>query len=239
MNLPGQFSEKERDIQNMFSAGAGKYDLLNRVISFGRDVSWRRFAVKKAVIGPNSRILDLACGTGDVAIEIARQTRQNSKILGVDFSKNMLDLAANKVRKRGLSRYIFFQKGRAEELPFSDEVFDAVFIAFGIRNVPNIKKGISEIYRVLKEGGKIVILEFTPPKKSFFSFLPWLYIRYILPEIGRIFSGSKDSYKYLPRSISNFYRPEEVKSMLTGIGFKEVKYYYLNFKLVVTYLGRK
>ncbi len=228
-----------KEVQEMFSAGAGKYDLVNRVISFRRDVYWRRVAVSRAGISPDSLILDLATGTGDVAIEVAKRTPDDVKIIGVDFCSEMIELAIKKVGEQKLNDRISFQQGKAEDLPFSDGTFDRVIVAFGVRNFSDIYRGIKEIYRVLKDDGMVIILEFTLPETGFFSRFSWFYIKNILPRIGSMISGWKSGYLYLTNSIHQFSKPEELKAIMDNSGFVEVKYTTLTFGVAAIHWGVK
>lgn len=228
-----------KEIQEMFSAGAGRYDLVNRVISFRQDIYWRRIAVDRARIELNGLVLDLATGTGDVAIEVARRTPDSVKIVGVDFCNDMIDLAIKKTRILKLKDRISFQEGRAEELPFSDNAFDRVIVAFGVRNFMDIYQGMKEIYRVLKNEGAVVILEFTLPRGDFISRLAWFYIKHVLPCIGGLISDWRNGYRYLSDSIGRFFKPEELKSIMTDIGFEDVAYERLTFGVATIHTGFK
>ncbi|MDY6863661.1 MAG: ubiquinone/menaquinone biosynthesis methyltransferase, partial [Thermodesulfobacteriota bacterium] len=207
--------EKRNKIQKMFSAGSKRYDLLNRILSFGQDISWRKKAISQANIPESGLVLDLATGTGDVAILTARNSSSQVKIVALDLTKKMLELAKAKIKKSGLHSRISFLLGAVEETPCLDGTFDCITIAFGLRNVSDINSGINEIKRVLKEGGRVVILEFSKPCKGIISKAAWFYIKNILPAIGWIISGSFASYKYLPDSISSYLTPLEISSLLS------------------------
>ncbi len=173
-------------IRTMFSSIAPRYDLLNRMLSFGADIYWRRFAVNRLPKVKNARFLDVATGTCDVALEIVRRFPDDTKVVGVDFSEKMLELGKEKVRNAGYQDRIDIRPGDATSLPFEDNVFDGAIIAFGIRNVQDYKKGLSEMARVVKGGGKVVILEFTSVQSRFFQPLFHLYITKVMPFIGEI-----------------------------------------------------
>ena len=224
-------------IQNMFSNIASRYDLLNKILSLGIDRGWRKFAISKLpeVVGGN--FLDVATGTCDVALEIIRGRPAGTKVTGVDFSKGMLELGKEKVKNAGLEDRIETRFADATELPFEDNIFDGSIIAFGIRNVQDYKKGISEMSRVVKSGGKVVILEFTSVQNRFFQPIFHFYISTILPFIGELISGKKGAYKYLPDSMLNFPAPEEFKKAMEETGLLNVTYQKLTFGAAVVYTG--
>ena len=224
-------------IQTMFSTIAHRYDLLNRVLSLGIDKSWRTFAVKQLPRAEHARYLDVATGTCDVALEIIRQCPPDTRVTGVDFSEGMLKLGAEKVLNAGLQGRIELRPADVTALPFDDNVFDASIIAFGIRNVQDTKKGISEMGRVVKSGGKVVILEFTSSQSRFFQPVFHFYISRVLPFIGEVVSGKKGAYKYLPDSMLNFPAPEKFSCLMEEAGLKDVKYYKLTFGAAVVYVG--
>lgn len=225
-------------IQSMFSAIAPRYDLLNKLLSLGRDRYWRRFAVNQLPIIKEGLFLDAATGTGDVALEIIKQ-RPDARVIGVDFSDKMIELGKEKILETGNQDKIELRFGDITSLPFEDKTFDAAIIAFGIRNIPDYKKGIGEMARVVKDGGKIAILEFTIVQSQFFKLPFRLYLSKVLPVIGGIFSGRKGAYKYLSDSVLDFPEPEEFKKIMEEIGLKEVKYYPLTFSIVTVHVGIK
>lgn len=224
-------------IQNMFSTIAPRYDLLNRILSLGIDGYWRRFAVRQLPKNKNARFLDVATGTCDVALEIIKRFPPDAKVVGVDFSEGMLGLGKEKVRKAGLEDRIEVRFADVTSLPFEDQTFDASIIAFGIRNVQDYKKGISEMGRVVKSGGKVVILEFTSIQSRFFKPLYVFYITRVLPFIGELISGKKGAYKYLPASMLNFPSPEVFKQAMEETGLKDVKYHKLSFGIAAVHVG--
>jgi len=223
-------------IQTMFSTIAHRYDLLNRVLSLGIDRSWRRFAVSQLPRAENPLYLDVATGTCDVAIEIVQQI-SGSSVVGVDFSEGMLDIGKDKVRDAGYQGRIDVRFGDAANLPFDDNEFNGSIIAFGIRNVQDYKKGISEMGRVVKSGGKVVILEFTTIQNRFFKPLYRFYISKVLPFIGEIISGKKGAYKYLPASMLAFPVPDELKNIMEETGLTDVRYYKLTLGAVAVHVG--
>jgi demethylmenaquinone methyltransferase/2-methoxy-6-polyprenyl-1,4-benzoquinol methylase len=226
-------------IQTMFSTIAPRYDLLNRVLSLGIDGHWRRFAVAQLPRVENARFLDVATGTCDVALEIVKRFPPDSKIVGVDFSEGMLELGKEKVRRAGYRDRIDIRFADVTSLPFEDNAFDASIIAFGIRNVQDYKRGISEMGRVVRRGGKVVILEFTSIQNPFFRTPYRFYITKVLPLIGELVSGKKGAYRYLPSSMIGFPAPEEFKKAMEETGLREVKYYKLTFGIAAVHVGIK
>ncbi len=224
-------------IRTMFSTIAPRYDLLNRILSLGIDRSWRTFAVNQLPKVENARFVDIATGTCDVALEIIKQHPPGTKVSGVDFSEGMLDLGREKVKEAGLSDRIDVRVGDATDLPFEDNTFDGSTIAFGIRNVQDYKKGISEMARVVKKGGKVVILEFTSVQSRFFRPLYVFYITKVLPFIGECVSGKKGAYKYLPDSMLDFPPPEKFKQAMEESGLRDVTFHQLSFGISAVHVG--
>jgi demethylmenaquinone methyltransferase/2-methoxy-6-polyprenyl-1,4-benzoquinol methylase len=231
-------SKDPAKIRTMFSSIAPRYDLLNRLLSLGFDSYWRRFAVNQLPEIENAKFLDVATGTCDVALEIVKRY-PNAKVVGVDFSEGMLVLGKEKVKKAGLQEKIEIRFADVTALPFDDNTFDASIIAFGIRNVQDYRKGIEELGRVLKSGGKVVILEFTSIQNRFFRIPYRFYITKILPLIGEIISGKKGAYKYLPSSMLEFPGPEEFKKVIEETGLQDVTYYKLTFGITTVHVGTK
>ncbi len=194
---------KKMRVRAMFDSIAPRYDLLNHLLSFGVDRLWRRRLVAGVAAEGPSRILDVAAGTGDVAIALARRLPQ-ARITGIDLSDEMLAVGRGKVARRGLDDRIGLVQGDAEKLPFSDGAFDAVTIGFGIRNFGSIEAGLAEAFRVLRRGGRLSILEFSTPRGRFFGPLYRLYFHRILPLVGRLVSRDKAAYTYLPESVDHF-----------------------------------
>lgn len=209
---------KKEQVEQMFDSIAGKYDFLNRLLSLRIDVLWRNRVVKLLRPLKPKRILDVATGTGDLAIALCRLNPE--KITGLDLSQNMLDAGKIKIAQKQLSGIIEMVKGDSENLGFANESFDAVTVAFGVRNFENLEAGLREIHRVLKPGGMFIILEFskvkTFPLKQFYH----VYFSYITPWIGKIFSKDNKAYTYLPKSVAVFPEGEELCHILQGLGFK-------------------
>jgi demethylmenaquinone methyltransferase/2-methoxy-6-polyprenyl-1,4-benzoquinol methylase len=224
-------------IQAMFSTIAHRYDILNAVLSLGIDRYWRKFAVNQLPRAEHARYLDVATGTCDVALEIMKQFPPDTKVVGGDFSEGMLERGREKIRESGYQERIDIRFADVTDMPFEDNSFDGSIIAFGIRNVQDYKKGISEMGRVVKSGGKVVILEFTSVQSRFFRPMYIFYITRVLPFIGEIISGKKGAYKYLPDSMLNFPAPEEFKNAMEETGLLDVKYFKLSFGITAVHIG--
>ncbi len=220
---------KNKQIAEMFSNISPTYDLLNHLLSFNIDKMWRKKAVSLLY---GSAFLDVATGTGDVLLEI-KERFDTPKLVGVDLSLNMLKIAK---RKAGFSQFVC---APAERLPFSDNVFDGVIIAFGLRNVVDRVSALFEFKRVLKSGGKLVILEFNRPVNRFFGRLYEFYSFTFMPFIGRLISKDKNAYTYLPKSIRRFPDVEFLKSMMESVGFRDVYYQPLTFGVSFIHCGVK
>jgi demethylmenaquinone methyltransferase/2-methoxy-6-polyprenyl-1,4-benzoquinol methylase len=234
-----QIENKSQKIQGMFNAISHRYDLLNGLLSFGRDKSWRKRGVRMLELQPGSHLLDLACGTGDVALTAARIYPGLSQITGMDFSENMLTLARAKFADKQIAVTHEFRFGDATELPLDDSSVDAVTIAFGIRNVVDVPKALSEIHRVLTPSGKLMILEFAPPSGKVFGKLFHFYFNSILPRIGGWISGQPEAYKYLPKSVGEFYSVEKLSQLITDAQLNVTQVKKLTFGVCVAYLAQK
>lgn len=231
-------SRKGEQIQAMFGAIASRYDLLNRLLSFGIDTRWRRFAVRLVKSPADGCILDIATGTGDMALEIAATTRASVSIVGIDFCKEMIEIAAEKVRHSRYSERINYAIAPCEATPFPDGSFDSVTIAFGIRNVDNRMQGLREMYRILKTGGRVVILEFSTPRSKLVKAVYHWYFHRLLPVIGGLFSRF-DAYKYLPDSVLEFPSQAEFKHTMSEAGFLNAIHYTRTFGIVSIYVAEK
>lgn len=219
----------------MFSEIAPRYDLLNRLLSFGADLRWRRRAVELALERHPGRILDLATGTGDLALLLKRQAPK-AEVVGADFAPPMLELARKKARERGLE--VRFLEADALALPFPDGHFEAITIAFGFRNFADYERALKELYRVLAPGGRLVILEFPPPPTGAFGLVYRLYFQRVLPLLGGLISGSFGAYRYLPESVEAFPPPEALKALMEEAGFS-VRYEVLTFGVAAIHVGDK
>lgn len=233
-----RLTTKGEHIRDMFNSIAPRYDFLNRLLSLGIDRRWRKFAVRKILYAQNGHVLDVATGTADVALEIAAATPSSVMITGVDFSEQMIELGIEKVRKAGLERRISLKVAPCEAIPYEDGTFDSATIAFGIRNVVDRLAGLKEILRVLKPGGRIVILEFSNPRSETFKALYNFYFLRVLPVVGGLFSNFS-AYKYLPDSVLEFPSQEDFKATMVSAGFKIVNHYDLTFGIATVYTGDK
>ena len=227
---------KKKQVTQMFDKIAGSYDFLNHTLSFGMDNIWRKIAIKKLSNNP-ATILDIATGTGDFAISASKYT--NATITGIDISQGMLDVGVEKINKKGLTDRIQLQLADSENLPFQDNSYDAITAGFGVRNFEDLNKGLAEMYRTLKSGGKVAILEPSEPThfplKQFYK----LYFHHILPFIGGIISNDKNAYSYLPDSVSAFPSGDNFLNELVKVGFKESKHIPLSFGIVSLYVAIK
>ena len=224
--------------RKMFTSIAPRYDFLNRLLSVGQDKYWRQRAIDLLDPMGKERILDVATGTGDMVIEVAKRNL-SVQIFGIDFSQRMLDLGRVKIAQNGYKQAVSFQIGSGECLPFANESFDGIICAFGIRNFANVQLGLREFYRVLKPGGRIVILEFSVPKNQFLNTVYEWYFNLILPKIGNLISGHSNAYTYLPESVANFPNQKKFVEWIEKVGFKKVSFTELTFGIVSIHRGFK
>lgn len=228
---------KKQEVATMFNKIAHRYDMLNHLLSLNIDKLWRKKATRLIAKQNPKKIIDLATGTADLAIALAKLKPQ--RIDGVDISEEMLKIGKSKVKKKKLDSIVFLQQADAEALPFADETFDAASVAFGVRNFENLEKGLAEMYRVLNRGGVAVILEFTLPQKSpmrqFYNF----YFNNILPTIGKLLSKSKDAYTYLPESVKKFPQNDDFLQLMKQAEFKNCTYKSLGLGIAAIYRGEK
>lgn len=230
---------KKEFVKKMFDNIAPDYDRLNHLLSLDVDKLWRRYALKEVVDGTRQVVLDVACGTGDSTVAVARAAAPGSRIVGSDISTGMMSFVLEKARKAGVEDRVTVEQGDCEDLPYADEEFDRVTCAFGVRNFEHKEKGLEEMHRVLKPGGKVVILELSVPGNPFIAVLYGLYLKHLLPFIGGMISGEKAAYKYLPASVYAFPKPEAFSRMLEEAGFREVRHKYLSLGLCSMYTGKK
>jgi demethylmenaquinone methyltransferase/2-methoxy-6-polyprenyl-1,4-benzoquinol methylase len=229
---------KKEQVARMFDNISGNYDFLNHFLSLGIDKGWRKKAVGKLRNLNPQVVLDVATGTGDFAIQSYR-TLKPSRIVGIDISEGMLEVGRKKILAKKLSDIIQLQSGDSENIPFEENKFDAVTVAFGVRNFENLGKGLGEIVRVMRPGGMLVILEFSHPTKFPFKQLYNFYFKFILPKIGRIVSRDKAAYTYLPESVEAFPDGQNFVDILQQTGFKEVTCQALTFGISTIYTARK
>jgi demethylmenaquinone methyltransferase/2-methoxy-6-polyprenyl-1,4-benzoquinol methylase len=227
---------KKSQVEDMFDNIAPKYDLLNRVLSLKIDVLWRNTLVKWMKNDNPQEVLDVATGTGDLAITIEKGT--GSKVIGLDLSQQMLNVGVIKIKKLNLDGKISMQKGDAENLPFEDNRFDAVSVAFGVRNFENLTKGLAELRRVVKDNKSVYILEFSKVE-GFLGPFYMFYFRNILPAIGRLVSKDNRAYTYLPDSVNAFPFGEKMRQILLDTGFKKVEYKKLSLGIATIYKATK
>lgn len=230
-------SGKKQQVAEMFNNISKNYDFLNHFLSLGIDILWRKKAIKLLKKDQPKHILDIATGTGDFAIEAL--ALKPEKIVGVDISEGMLSVGREKMKKKGYSDIIEMQLGDSEKLLFDDNTFDAVIVAFGVRNFENLEKGLADMNRVIKEGGKAVILEFSKPTKFPFKQLYNFYFKAILPKIGKVISKDNAAYTYLPESVEAFPDGKKFLEVLEKTGFKNTQCKSLTFGVSSIYIGEK
>lgn len=234
----GTEKSKKEQVASMFDQIAFKYDFLNRFLSVGIDVYWRKVAIKQIADIQPQNILDVATGTGDLAI-MTHKYLKPAHITGIDISAGMLEFGRKKIEKLGLEKVIELQLGDSEAINFPDNSFDAVTVAFGVRNFENLTLGLSEMYRVIRPGGKVMILEFSKPKKVWFKGIYNLYMNIVAPKAGEWLSKNKDAYQYLNQSIKAFPEGETFLHILQSVGFKQTNLKRLSLGICTIYCGTK
>ncbi len=235
--INSELSKKEQ-VADMFDNIAYRYDFLNRFLSVGIDIQWRKKAIRQLKEKNPKIILDVATGTADVAIMTAR-ILQPEKIIGIDISDGMLGFGRQKIEKLGLGNLIELLNGDSETIKFDDNSFDAVTVAFGVRNFQNLEKGLSEIKRVLKPGGKLVVLEFSKPKAAIVKQLYNVYMNVVAPNMGKLFSKNRNAYKYLDESIKKFPEGKNFTTILDNLGYTNTYCKPLSFGICSIYCGEK
>ena len=229
---------KKKQVAEMFNNIAFRYDFLNRFLSVGIDIYWRKKAIKElSVINPEY-ILDVATGTGDVAIMMAKYLSPK-KITGIDISEGMLGFGRQKIAKLKLENIIALQIGDSEAIQFADNSFDAITVAFGVRNFENLENGLKEMLRVLKPGGKLIVLEFSKPKKSFFKSLYTFYMKIITPSVGKLISKNAEAYQYLNDSVNAFPEGKNFLNILDKSGYTNTYLKALSLGISTIYCGSK
>lgn len=229
--------EREQYVQDLFRRVAPRYDFLNRLLSFRRDVAWRRFTARQAGLGPGGSVLDVATGTGDLAFDLAAVVGREGRVVGLDLTEEMLVRARRKADKLGLGDVCTFVQGNALDLPFGENEFDAATIAFGLRNVVDRERCLLEMKRVVRPGGRVLVLEFSRPVWPVFRQVYLLYFRYVLPWIGRLIQGDPDTYRYLPETVLAFPDQEALAAMMRELGFRNVRYYNLTGGICALHIG--
>lgn len=232
-----QSNTKKEQVADMFDNISPKYDFLNRILSFGIDIYWRKFAINKLAEVKPKYILDIATGTADLAMEASKLKPES--IIGVDISEGMLSFGRKKIKARHLDKLITLQYGDAENLPFEENSFDGITVAFGVRNFENLEKGLTDIARVLKPNGRLVILEFSQPKAFPIKQLYGFYNKAILPAVGKLVSKDASAYTYLPESVAAFPYGEGLISIMKKCGFKNCEHFPLTFGIATVYIAAK
>ncbi len=229
---------KKEQVASMFDKIAFRYDFLNRFLSAGIDVSWRKKAIKELKELKPEYILDVATGTGDVAI-LTHQILKPKKITGIDISEGMLEFGRKKLDKLALNNAIELVQGDSETIQFNDSSFDAITVAFGVRNFEHLEKGLKEMLRVLKPGGKLVVLEFSKPKQPVFKAFYGLYMSVIAPGVGKMIAKNKDAYQYLNDSVQRFPEGDDFLAILRSAGYTNTYKKQLTFSIATIYCGSK
>lgn len=227
----------KENIASMFNSIAGRYDLLNHLLSLNSDKRWRKILTRSLNIDENSKLLDIATGTGDLALELSK--RNPGKVTGIDIAERMLEIAKDKAYRAGMGNLIDLQVARAENLPFDDDDFDFITVAFGVRNFEDLDKGLKEMHRVLKPKGTAAILEFSKPEGFIFSRIYDLYFRGVLPLAGKIISNNDFAYDYLHDSVEAFPYGNKFLDQMSLAGFKEMHLKKLTFGVCTIYYGHK
>jgi demethylmenaquinone methyltransferase / 2-methoxy-6-polyprenyl-1,4-benzoquinol methylase len=224
-------------VRGMFDRIAGVYDLMNTAMTAGLHHRWRERAADRAELGPGDVALDACCGTGDLAFELARRVEPGGRVIGSDFSEPMLDLARHKAAERG-DPAVRFEFGDALELSYDDETFDAVTVGFGVRNLADLDRGIGELARVLKPGGRLVILEITNPRRPPLSTFFGLWFDRLVPLLGTL-AGDRDAYTYLPDSVKRFPPPEGLAMIMDRAGLEGIRYTVLAGGIIAIHSGTR
>lgn len=230
--------DKGTQVEKMFDSIAENYDKLNHTLSMGIDKGWRKKGINTLQKNNPQTILDIATGTGDLAIQACLQMNPQS-IIGVDISEGMMEVGRKKVESAGLSSKITFERQDCMALTYEDNKFDAAMVAFGVRNFANLEQGLREIYRVLKPGGELMILELTTPKSFPIKQGYWLYSRLFIPTVGRLISKDQSAYTYLPKTIEAFIQGKDMTNALLRSGFSEARYKSLTFGICTMYIAKK
>ena len=227
---------EKQHIGQLFDRIAGTYDGLNHVLSLNIDKRWRRRAIR--MLAPAEQVLDVAIGTADLTIEILRQGKAQH-VTGIDLSRGMMAIGEQKVAKRGYAQQVQFDYGSAQQMPYADASFDTVTCAYGVRNFANMDEGLSEMYRVLRTGGELMVLEFSYPTNPVIRWGYDLYFSHVLPLVGRLVSRDKTAYTYLNKSVKSFCWGEDFLRHLTQAGFQDARFETLTFGIATIYIAKK
>ncbi len=234
----GSEQDKKEQVANMFNSIAFRYDFLNRFLTAGVDIQWRKKAIRQLKELKPQLVLDVATGTGDVAL-MTHALLKPKKIIGIDISDGMLDLGREKIRKQGLEHAIELQHGDSETIHYPDAHFEAITVAFGVRNFAHLDKGLKEMHRVLKPGGKLVVLEFSRPSQPLFRKMCDFYTQVVTPGVGKLFAKNKDAYQYLNDSVQAFPEGQNFLNIMHEAGFTQTYLKKLSFGICTIYCGSK
>jgi demethylmenaquinone methyltransferase/2-methoxy-6-polyprenyl-1,4-benzoquinol methylase len=232
-------TEKVNIVLSHFNRVAPKYDFMNSVLSFGIHHAWKRTAIRLLDLKPGDQLLDVCGGTGDLAVLAARHMGKNGRVFIYDINRAMMETGRERPENRDKAACIHYVQGDAEQIACRENRFDAAIVGFGIRNLTHLEKGFREMYRVLKPGGRVMCLEFSKPVNPLFRWLYDLYSFHIMPVVGSVLAGSRQSYACLSETIRMFASPDEVKAILEDIGFESVSYRRLTNGIAVIHMGRK
>lgn len=226
--------DRARYVRNMFARISGRYDVMNRLMTAGQDVRWRRFVIQQAQLPERGRLLDIATGTGDIALEGLRQ-RPGIEAFGGDFTVEMMQVGRQRPERQAIQWVV----ADTLTLPFPDDTFDAVTSGFLMRNVIDVSRAFQEQFRVTKPGGRVVVLESSPPKKNLLRPFIFVHLNYIIPTLGRLVAGDGDAYRYLPDSTQGFQEPESLVDLMNQTGFVDVHYVQFMFGTIAIHVGTK
>lgn len=232
-------ADKQKLVANVFQSVAQKYDLMNDLMSFGIHRLWKRYTIDCSGVRAGMRVLDIAGGTGDLTEQFARRVGASGEVVLADINDAMLAVGRDKLRNRGIVGNVRYVQANAEELPFADDSFDIITIAFGLRNVTDKQKALESMFRVLKPGGRLLVLEFSKPQPPLLSQAYDFYSFNVLPKMGQLVAGDADSYQYLAESIRMHPNQETLKSMMEQAGYAEVSYHNLTGGIVAMHRGYK
>lgn len=239
VKIPEGYNSKEEYVNSIFASIAHRYDLMNTLMTLGIDQRWRRRTVLEMRLPPGGSCLDVCCGTGKIALLEAAQVGSQGRVVGLDYCAEMLDVAAKNISTSPYRKVIELVQGNAINLPFPDNTFDGASIGFALRNVPDIKKTISEMMRVVKPGGRVVSLELAKPSFPVFKQLYYLYFDHIVPLMGKLGVGLNGPYSYLPNSLKSFPHQEKIRELFAEAGLKEARCYELTGGIVAVHVGIK
>ncbi len=232
-------AEKSQKVIAHFDSIAGRYDFMNTLLSFGIHYLWKRTAVRLLALKSGERVLDVCGGTGDLSILAVKAVKPDGRVVLYDINRSMIQAGKRKKTNEVSRQKIFYVQGDAEKISFPDQVFDAVMIGFGIRNLTQMEKGFKEIYRVIKLGGRMMCLEFSKPTAPFFRWLYDMYSFQIMPFLGQMIVENRKAYTHLPESIRTFPLPDRLAKLIRGVGFRQVRYYKLTNGIAYIHLARK